>query len=1069
MLLTDHTWQVKYTPDDGNLVALLYVPALRCATRYDRLTGYFSASALALAARGVEGLVMNGGQMRMVVGCTLDQAEIDAIEAGESLKATVERKVSAVPLDPGHPETVNALELLAWMVAQGHLEVKVAVPCDPNRKPVNGNAIFHEKAGIVEDKAGDRIAFNGSLNETAAGWTQNWESLNLFTSWEDAKRVAKEEENFSKIWADHAKHVMTIDVPAAVKADLMRFMPPDDTLPARMKAAMQEDVPAPVEPVIEEEPVAAPPPPPVDVRSLVWGFVRHAPTMPGGGERVGEATCAVTPWPHQVRAFERMYHKWPTKLLIADEVGLGKTVQAGLLIRQAWLSGRAKRILIMVPRNVRAQWQVELREKFNLNIPIYDGQKLVWYPSPGKRANQEKVVSRDTWHQEPVVIVSSHLMRRKDRQHELLEACEPWDLVVLDEAHHARRKGAGSATEGGANALLKLMRGLRRRTQGLLLLTATPMQVHPVEVWDLLDLLGMPPEWSADSFVRFFDEADAPSPSHGAMDWMASMFRAAEAAYGPLTPEDLKRLDPQWSKLRAKKVLSALRDPSSIPRRKLENHERTLAIRTMRTNTPVARLISRHTRDLLRAYHKAGKISTRIADRDVVDRFVELSPPERALYEAVEDYISTTYDQASEKEKTAVGFVLTTYRKRLASSFFALRNTLEAHLAAIENKGKTSAQLRLLDEDDLPDDDETLDEAPDVDEAEQLEQQALTIEEKGDIQQLLDAIRALPPDTKLKRLIDELAALRAEGYQQAMVFTGYTDTMDFLRNQVTADPKVRVMCFSGRGGEVRDPDGTWRRISRDEVKRRFREGLADILLCTDAAAEGLNFQFCGALINYDMPWNPMRVEQRIGRIDRLGQRFERVRIVNLHYADTVEADVYISLRDRIGLFQAVVGKLQPILAKLPSLITNSVLKRKGDAEDPQLALTHDIGAEAERVRDAGGFDLDAVTDADLVEAIRPAPPLDMDALELVLRHPNALPPGIALTHLEGRQYKLLAPGMAEAVRISTDPGFVEENPDDVELWSPGNPLFQMPESVAPLSELPPGCRIDTILRGMVDG
>ena len=95
---------------------------------------------------------------------------------------------------------------------------------------------------------------------------------------------------------------------------------------------------------------------------------------------------------------------------------------------------------------------------------------------------------------------------------------------------------------------------------------------------------------------------------------------------------------------------------------------------------------------------------------------------------------------------------------------------------------------------------------------------------------------------------------------------------------------------------MRNTDGTWTLITRDEVKRRFKEGRSEVLVCTDAAAEGLNFQFCGALVNYDMPWNPMRVEQRIGRIDRLGQRFSDIRIINLHYEDTVEADVYRALR-----------------------------------------------------------------------------------------------------------------------------------------------------------------------------
>ena len=136
---------------------------------------------------------------------------------------------------------------------------------------------------------------------------------------------------------------------------------------------------------------------------------------PLGGARVGEATAAVTPWPHQVRAFERLYAHWPPRLLIADEVGLGKTIQAGLLLRQAWLAGRAKRILILAPKAVLRQWQIELREKFNLNWPIYDGRQLVRYASPALRGSERRPVGADAWHAEPVVIASSHLMRRRDR------------------------------------------------------------------------------------------------------------------------------------------------------------------------------------------------------------------------------------------------------------------------------------------------------------------------------------------------------------------------------------------------------------------------------------------------------------------------------------------------------------------------------------------------------------------------------------------------------------------------------------------------------------------------------
>ena len=137
---------------------------------------------------------------------------------------------------------------------------------------------------------------------------------------------------------------------------------------------------------------------PEEVRRAVWAYIRHAPRL-ANGIRVGEATSTVQPWPHQQRTFARLYQGWPCRLLIADEVGLGKTISAGLLIRQAWLSGRARRILLMVPASVMPQWQNELYEKFNLNVPIYDGGKLVWRKTHGGLGPRERKVGRDEWHQ----------------------------------------------------------------------------------------------------------------------------------------------------------------------------------------------------------------------------------------------------------------------------------------------------------------------------------------------------------------------------------------------------------------------------------------------------------------------------------------------------------------------------------------------------------------------------------------------------------------------------------------------------------------------------------------------
>ena len=826
-MLRDQEWKLKYTPDDGNLAKLFYIPVLEEAERYDRLTGYFNADALALAARGIEGLVRNNGHMRLVVGCTLAAPEIEAIEKGQQLRDLVEQRMAKIPLAPPNSSAIDALELLAWMVARGRLEVKVAVPCDSHNKPIPSEGIFHEKSGIIEDRGGDKIAWNGSLNETASGWQHNWESINVYTSWgPEPDRVISEEVNFTRIWANRSKRVIVLDVPDAARQDLMRFMPKED-VPARLKQEGKTLVKPPPEVPEPQETDSEKTVELVDKRSRIWSFIQRAPTLSRGGELIGEATSAIAPWPHQVKAFERLYHKWPPKLLIADEVGLGKTIQAGMLLRQAWLAGRVKRVLILAPKAVLKQWQVELREKFNLNWPIYDGQKLVWHRSPAFRGKHERQVDQSGWHKEPAVIASSHLMRRRDRSELLLNDAETWDLVVLDEAHHARRRGAGSQQEKGPNALLRLMQGLKDRTQGLVLLTATPMQVHPIEVWDLLNLLELPPEWSARAFLDFLDDIEQPNPSSDAVERMARLFQSVERCYGAMQMNDNLGLT-ELSRLKVRKVFRALREGSSIRRRQLETAERQAAVNIMRANTPIRRLVSRHTRELLRRYFKAGMLSTPIADRRVEDLFLDMTPQERDLYGAVEDYIASTYNKAKENERTAVGFVMTIYRRRLASSFSALKNTLQNHFDAITDAGHTP--LTGLEEDAT--DNEAVDEILDTDEVEKLERESLVVEEKADIQDLLSQIEQLPPDSKLASLVRALTELFQSGYHQAMVFTQYTDTMDFLRRQLIKQSDWRLMCYSGRGGEIPSSDGVWQRIGREDAKRRFRDGETDVLLCT---------------------------------------------------------------------------------------------------------------------------------------------------------------------------------------------------------------------------------------------
>lgn len=1052
--LREASWRYQYSSDEDDLLGTFYVPALRCALRYDRATGYFSAAILRLAAEGIEHLIGNGGRMRLIVGCTLDVAEVSAIEKGLSLREAIAQRLhGALPPSPDAP-THDALELLAWMIAHEHLEVKVAVPCDSQRRPTPATGIFHDKSGIIADADGDRIAFNGSVNETAAGWTSNWESYDVFTSWREEARVRIEGKKFEMLWGDNAKRVVTVPVPDAVRDDLLRFLPKDDR-PARLKnLAVSSPLGAPPVVVPEVLPTAtnelsaaeATSPRVPRARTVeeeeryreVWAFIQEAARREPDGMWVGAQTSAVDPWPHQLRAFERLWSTWPPRLLIADEVGLGKTVQAGLLLRQAWLSGRAKRILVMAPKSVLTQWQRELREKFNLHWPIYDGGKLCYPESPAWKDRQERQVSRTEWLREPVVLVSSHLVRRAERAADLLQA-EPWDLIILDEAHHARRKGAGAATgsgDKGPNAMLALMQQLAQKTQALVMLTATPMQVHPVEVWDLLQLLRLPAEWSMQEFLKFYDVVSEP-PTAAGLERLSVLFRALEREFGPVSVDHVQRTA-GCSGFKVKKLLSVLRDTASIARRQLSPEDRQLAYRFLRTQTPVRRLVSRHTRELLRRYYRAGKVATRVADRIVKDQFVTMSDAERAVYDEVEQYISTTYNAAAANERNAVGFIMTIYRRRLASSFAALRATLERRLAATANPATTGTQIT---DDDLEDDDLT-EGVSDTSEGSVLSAQALRREEAASLKELLSMVRDLPPDTKLQTLLHRLVGIRDADYSQIMVFTQYGDTMNFLRDAL-AEKGWKVMTYSGDGGSIRELDGTWRVVSRDEAKRMFKAGAAELLVCTDAAAEGLNFQFCGALVNYDMPWNPMRVEQRIGRIDRLGQKFEQIQILNLHYADTVETDVYKALRDRIGLFEGVVGKLQPILAKLPGTIRGAVLTGEARNQSERRKLTAQIADEIEKAKEAR-FDIDEDTDVDFDAPPPPRGPLTMEDLKLVLADPALHPPEVDAGPLSANEKSYEMLGLLHAVRVTVDPQFYEEHPDSVELWSPGGAVFPGP-------------------------
>jgi len=515
------------------------------------------------------------------------------------------------------------------------------------------------------------------------------------------------------------------------------------------------------------------------------------------------------------------------------------------------------------------------------------------------------------------------------------------------------------------------------------------------------------------------------------MEYLAGMFRETETCFGEVTEDQVSRLIPGLSGLGRRKVLKALREKSGIPLKRLDVAERKGALEVLRRFSPLRHRMARQTRNLLREYHRRGLIDSPIATRDVRDVSFDMAPSEKALYDALGDYIDQTYNNAAPEKRSAVGFVLTIYQQRLASSFHALHQTLTRRLA---NTGGIT-------EEDLSQD-ETADEIMDAEDAEALAREALVDEEKTTIRDLLKAIAKIGTNTKARTLKAELNDAFAAGYDSAIIFTQYTDTMDFLKDYLAQEfPGETIACYSSAGGKVRDKAGFWTACSKEQIKQRLKARAIKFLICSDAASEGLNFQFCGLLVNYDLPWNPMKLEQRIGRIDRIGQRYPTIRVVNLGYRDTVEADVYFALGQRIKLFEGLVGRLQPILSRLPKQFKEVALEKKENREAARHRLMSDLEQRAREAEQAT-LDIDEVAADALEMPSLPAPALSLADLDQALNHPGILPPGTEWRRLDAGSYALRLPGMDQEVRVTTQSEVFDDHFESHQFLSPGGQLFE---------------------------
>ena len=535
----------------------------------------------------------------------------------------------------------------------------------------------------------------------------------------------------------------------------------------------------------------------------------------------GLSISRVDPLPHQLEAVYEYFMKLPSvRFLLADDAGAGKTIMAGLLIRELKLRGLAERILVVCPANLTFQWQREMKEKFDQQFLVLKG---------GDIRDQFGV---NQWLSQKQVITSLDLAKREEILPGLRQV--RWDLVIVDEAH---RMSASDETHKSQRYRLGEL--LRDSADNVLLLTATPHKGDP------------------DNFTLFLQLLDR----------------------------------------------DAYADVKSI-REAMERRRAPFYLR--RTKEAMVYFPERQPDGAWAAQPVFTKRITRTAD-------FAIDGDEFTLYEEVTRFVkrqsARAAAQGDDRRARAVGFLMSLYQRRLASSAYAMRRSLENRARRLEDGLKQAQDLVRSAPPDLPDLEE-LEELEDA-ERERLERMLEAVTLAGNAEEVRKEItelrglaeRAMSVEgteaeaklTKLREIMQEQGFFD-NADQQLLIFTEFRDTLDYLME--------RMKTWGFRVGSIH---GGMKSGSRDEpgsrlyTEQQFRDGDIQVLVATEAAGEGINLQCCHILFNYDIPWNPNRLEQRMGRIHRYGQRFDCL-IFNFVAANTIEGRV----------LQRLLSKLQEI-------------------------------------------------------------------------------------------------------------------------------------------------------------
>ena len=707
----------------------------------------------------------------------------------------------------------------------------------------------HGKAGVIECEDGNKTCFLGSINETKSAFTRNYEIL-----WEDPSPdgVAWVEEEFEALWKD------AYPLPDAIIEEIKRVAD-------RIEISF-EDARA-------ELPAAA---------------LAESPIYRGGEQLQPWQRSFVTMFLQQRETYGK------ARLLLADEVGVGKTLS---LAASAMLSALLEDgpVLILCPSTLTFQWQVELTDKLGIPSAVWSSARKVWIDPKGHiiRTRGPEDIARCPC---SIAIVSTGLIfHDSDERQHLLD--RRFGTVVLDEAHRARRRGGLGDNDRGPNNLLDFMLRIGHRTKNLLLGTATPIQTEIYELWDLLRILnagadfvlgremfGRWPDWEKALPVVKGDET--PADERDAWDWLRN----------PLPPGSEDSL---FANLR---LQLGLPDQTFFTDRGfgslgfLEQQEvaQALAPGFLREHNPVVRHTVLRRRQTLEQAGLMERISVDVhPDPDAAAtaysgvKFSGLglltNHPFDLAYRAAESYTA-----ALQKRTRAAGFMKTMLLQRICSSFASGRATAEKML-----------RRETLEDEEQP---KLMEDALD----------ALTTEEAGHLRTIVDELsRSEARDPKLAAVQYFLTEHRTESRtwleHGCIVFSQYYDTAYWIGSELAKflpGEIVAVYAGSGKSGLFRGD--SFASIEREDIKAAVKKRDIRLLVATDAACEGLNLQTLGTLINVDLPWNPSRLEQRLGRIKRIGQARRTIDMLNLVYNETQDEKVYqvISrrMKDRYDIF-----------------------------------------------------------------------------------------------------------------------------------------------------------------------